>query len=389
MGVRVLVALGTRPEAIKLAPVLHALRAEPAFETRLICTGQHRELVTDALAIFGLRPDADLAIMTRTQTLADITVRALEGMEQLLRAERPDIVLVEGDTTTVMAAALVAFYHRIPVGHVEAGLRSGDRCRPFPEEVNRRVVGAVAELHFAPTRAAVEHLQREGVAPDRIILTGNTVIDALHYVLRERCDPLPRDVEQWIGRRRLVLVTAHRRESWGEDLAAICEALAEIVAARAEVVILFAAHPNPVVREGVERVLGGVERVHLISPPDYATFVRLMERSYLIVTDSGGIQEEAPALGVPVLVTREVTERPEVIAIGAGRLVGVTRQQIVEEVLRVLDSPAEWARMRPGISPYGDGKAAERIRDALKFHFGITPAPPAPFAPPGGAPEGV
>jgi len=383
MARRIVVALGTRPEAIKLAPVVHALRAEPAFDTRLISTGQHRELVAGALRAFNLEPDADLAIMTRTQTLTDITVRALQGMERLLADERPEFLLVQGDTTTVMAAALVGFYHKVPVGHVEAGLRSGDRFRPFPEEVNRRVVSAVADLHFAPTTVAVEALRREGIRDAHILLTGNTVIDALRYVQQHAPKSLPGDLADLSnGAQRIVLVTAHRRESWGGDLENICRALADIAAARTDVVLVVAVHPNPVVREGVERVLGGQARVRLIPPPDYATFVRLMERSHLIITDSGGIQEEAPAVGVPVLVTREVTERPEAIAAGAARLVGVGRERIVTEALRILDDPAEWQRMRPGVSPYGDGRAAERIRDALRHFFGLTPNTPAPFIPP-------
>ncbi|MGA6993785.1 MAG: UDP-N-acetylglucosamine 2-epimerase (non-hydrolyzing) [Candidatus Deferrimicrobiaceae bacterium] len=371
---RILVVFGTRPEAIKMAPVVTALREQSdRFSCRVCATAQHREMLDQVLDLFTIRPDHDLDIMRQGQGLNDVTSAVLLGMHPVLEAERPDIVLVHGDTTTTMAATLSAFYARIPVGHVEAGLRTGNKHAPFPEEINRKVAGAVADLHFAPTENAKRNLLREGVPEESILVTGNTVIDALLSVTdRLRCHPalakrMEADFTFLDPRKKLLLVTGHRRENFGEGFENICRALAEIAALRADVEILYPVHLNPNVQEPVRRILGTGRggNVHLVEPVEYLPFVYLMNRSRLIITDSGGVQEEAPSLGKPVLVMREATERPEGVEAGAARLVGTDSGKIVAETLRLLDEPEAYRAMSAVQNPYGDGKAAGRIADFL------------------------
>jgi UDP-N-acetylglucosamine 2-epimerase len=363
---RVLVVFGTRPEAIKLAPVVLQLRARhPSLETRICVTAQHRDLLDPVLDLFGIRPDRDLNCMHPGQTLAQATARMLAALEPALEAETPDLVMVQGDTATTAAAAMAAFYARVPVAHVEAGLRTGDLAHPFPEEFNRVVVGRVAALHFAATSWAAGNLLREGVDPAAIAITGNTSVDSVLYVrgrLAEGCWPearVPLDPA-----RRLVLVTAHRRESFGARFERICDALAAI-AERPDVEMIYPVHPNPDVRGPVYRRLAGAPRVRLIEPLGYAPFVWLLERAAVALTDSGGIQEEAPALGTPVLVMRDKTERPEAVESGAARLVGADRDRIVSECARVLDDPDTARAMALAGNPYGDGRAGMRIADGV------------------------
>lgn len=368
---RVLIVIGTRPEAIKMAPVVRAFEEWNACQTRVLVTGQHRELLDAPLALFGVRKDFDLAVMRPGQDLTDVTAAVLNGMRDVFTEWRPDWVLTQGDTTSTFAASLAAFYARVRVGHVEAGLRTGDLDAPWPEELNRRLTAVAASLHFAPTPRAREALLREGVNPGAVHVTGNTVIDALRSVVErlKSDEALRAQAEAALPplnpARRLILVTGHRRESFGPGLEALCRALRRL-AARGDVEIVYPVHPNPNVREPVERALGSCEGVHLLPPLDYLPFVFLMNRAHLIVTDSGGVQEEAPALGKPVLVTRDTTERPEGIEAGTAELVGTDEVRIVERAERLLDDPAAWNAMARAHNPYGDGAAARRIRDILR-----------------------
>lgn len=358
---RVLVVIGTRPEAIKMLPVVRALRAAPGLATTVLTTGQHRAMLDQVFASFGERPDADLSIMAPGQSLADITTRVLQAMPERFERHRPDLVLVHGDTTTAMAAALASFYAGIPVGHVEAGLRSHDMTRPFPEEFNRTAIDAVASLLFAPTEGAAANLARETPRPRRIVVTGNTAIDALlHVAAGLRGDELDHLGIPWDDDRRLVLVTGHRRESFGEGFERICEGLLRI-SRRADVRIVYPLHLNPRVRGPVLERIGGLEALHLIDPVEYPQMVALMQRAHLILTDSGGIQEEAPALGKPVLVMRDVTERPEAIACGTASLVGTDPDLIAREADRLLDDGDHYAARARKMFPFGDGRAAGRI----------------------------
>jgi len=370
----VLAVYGTRPEAIKMAPVVNALRARPDRFSCVVCvTAQHREMLDQVLDLFSIVPDHDLNLMRPGQGLHDVTTAVLRKLPAVLEMERPGLVLVHGDTTTTMAATLAAYYARIPIGHVEAGLRTGNKYAPFPEEINRRVTGAIADLHFAPTKASRENLLREGVPERAIVVTGNTVIDALLSVAdRLRCDTaltsrMEAEFPFLDPSRKLVLVTGHRRENFGEGFENICRALTEIASLRPDAEILYPVHLNPNVQESVRRILGKGRHgnVHLIRPVNYLPFVYLMSRCHLIVTDSGGIQEEAPSLGKPVLVMREATERPEAVAAGTARLVGTDREKIVAETLRLLDDPDAYRSMSTANNPYGDGKAAGRIADFL------------------------
>ncbi len=379
---RVMIVMGTRPEVTKLAPVALELRQHPdQFRVTLVGTGQHRDLVPQHLEPFGLDLDHDLKIMKRRQTLTDITARTVTRMDALLEREAPDVVVVEGDTTAVVVAALAAFYRQIPVAHVEAGLRSGDVYDPFPEEMNRRLVAPLAEVQFAPTETARTNLLRENIAPERIYVTGNTQIDGLLLAakLRPRRPAVPASA---LTGKRLILVTAHRRESWDRGIREICLALRELAERVPDVVIVYAVHPNPIVREQAEQVLAGRDRVHLIGPPGYVEFVDLMKHSYLILTDSGGIQEEAPSLGKPVLVMRKTTERIEGIEVGCSRLVGTESREIVAETLRVLSDRSRYKEMVALRNPYGDGKASARIRRALAHRFGLGGRRPADFRQP-------
>lgn len=365
--IAVLAVIGTRPEAIKMGPVIRALAARPERVRTIVClSGQHRELLDGALAPFRVVPDHDLAVMRPGQSLTDVTAAVLQGMEPLLAAERPDWVLVQGDTTTVLAAALAAFYAGVRVGHVEAGLRTGDKRQPFPEEINRRLSGVLADLHFAPTTGAARNLWREGVPTERVVVTGNTVVDAIRYVAALPFDPggtplagLP------FGCKRIVLVTAHRRENFGAPLEAICAALRELAGRFPDVEFAYPVHPNPQVVEPVTRLLGEVPGVTLLPSLDYRSLVWLMARCHLVITDSGGIQEEAPGLGKPVLVLRQTTERPEGVAAGVAQLVGTDPVRLVAAATRLLSDETAYEGMARAVNPYGDGTAAERIVAAL------------------------
>ncbi len=368
---KVAIVFGTRPEAIKMAPVVAAFRADPAFETLVCVTGQHRTMLDQVLSIFGIEPDIDLDIMTPGQSLTDITVRVLQGMERVIRDHKPDVVLVHGDTTTAMAAALAAFYHQVPVGHVEAGLRTRDIMRPWPEEMNRSVIDVVGRWLFAPTPQARQALLDERIDGSRITVTGNTVIDALLMASdliegdADRQNAIASDFTYLDPAKRLLLVTGHRRENFGGGLRRMCEALARL-ARRGDVQIVYPVHLNENVQQVARETLSGVDDVFLIDPLEYLPFIYLMRRSHLIITDSGGIQEEAPSLGKPVLVTRDVTERPEAVAAGTAHLVGTDPEIIVREATHLLDSADAYKRVSEIRNPYGDGKAAQRILEAIR-----------------------
>lgn len=368
--IKTLCAFGTRPEAIKMAPVVTALKAEPRIDCVVCVTAQHREMLDQVLSAFDISPEHDLDIMHPGQDLYDVTCAAVCGMKGVLHAEKPDWVLIHGDTTTTLSVALAAYYQRIPVAHVEAGLRTRNIYSPWPEEINRKVAGAIAELNFAPTERARDNLVNEATPPNTIIVTGNTVVDAVlsvrNKIERDRALQVELDARlpQLDPLRRLILVTGHRRESFGEGFEEICLALRDL-ATRGDIDIVYPVHLNPNVREPVERLLSGVQGVQLIEPLDYVPFVRLMSRSTLILTDSGGIQEEAPSLGVPVLVMRDVTERPEAVEVGTIRLVGADRARIVREAMQLLDDEAAYKKMARAINPYGDGLAAQRIVETL------------------------
>ncbi|HLI49866.1 MAG TPA: UDP-N-acetylglucosamine 2-epimerase (non-hydrolyzing) [Chthonomonas sp.] len=365
---RVLCVFGTRPDTVKMAPVVHALKRYPQdFTVRVVVTGQHREQMEQALRVFQITPDSDLAIMQHGQTLAQITVRALEGLDAELASHPADICLAQGDTTTTFVAALAAFYHKVPFGHVEAGLRTGKRYDPFPEEMNRRLTAPLATWHFAPTEQARENLLREGIAPNTIFVTGNTSIDALLSVAAQPAtfdDPRLKAIVE--SDQRLILVTAHRRENWGAPMERIARALALLAQRFPDCAIVVPMHRNPIVRQTLQSVLAEVDGVVLVEPQEYVPFVHLMKRATLILTDSGGVQEEAPALGVPVLVLRETTERPEGVEAGTNRLVGTDTETIVAEASRLLNDPEAYAQMARAVNPYGDGHAAERIVTILR-----------------------
>ncbi len=365
-GPTVLVVIGTRPEAIKMAPLVLKLQDTPAIGKAVtLLTAQHREMSDEVLRLFHIQPDHDLDLMRPNQSLFATTSRLLPKLEKVYSEVRPDLVLVQGDTTSTFVGALSAYYLGIPVGHVEAGLRTRDKRNPFPEEINRRLTTAIADLHFAPTETAADALRREGVGEDAIHVTGNTVIDALFLVIRrtgEEEGPLPEGPDR---SRRWVVVTSHRRENWGEPLEAICLDLRDLAERFPDVEVIYPVHPNPNVRETTGRLLAGRERIHLIEPLDYVRFVHLMNRAYLLITDSGGVQEEAPSLGKPVLVIRKKTERPEAVEAGTVRLIGTERGAIVEHASRLLESEEEYREMTRRHNPYGDGKACPRITDAI------------------------
>ena len=372
----VMIVVGTRPEAIKLAPLVHRLRAVAGLRVRLVATGQHRELLAQALGEFGLVADIDFNLMRPAQSLAESTARALVALDELIAAEPPDLVLAQGDTTTVFAAALTSFYRRVAFGHVEAGLRTGQPDRPFPEEKNRVLAGHLATIHFAPTPQAHANLVREGIDPATIHLTGNTGIDALRWVVEQSPEP-PRPLD---SAPRTILITAHRRENLGSPLAAICAAVVDLIERYPDLTVRFPVHPNPSVRALVADRLARIDRVALVEPAGYRAFVAQMRSSFLILTDSGGVQEEGPALGVPVLVLRDVTERPEAVAAGTVQLVGTDRAAIVAAVARLWTDPTAYAQAASAINPYGDGFAVERITRVIAGRFGLSPpAPPAGF----------
>lgn len=365
---RVVCVFGTRPDAVKMAPVVLELQRHPEdFAVRVVVTGQHREQLDQVLRVFAITPDHDLAIMQHGQTLAQITTRALEGLDADLKAHPQDICLAQGDTTTTFVAGMAAFYHKVPFGHVEAGLRTRNLYDPFPEEMNRRLAARLATWHFAPTEPSRQNLLAEGVAPETIFVTGNTSIDALRSVAaqpyRFETGALREVVE---GAKRLILVTAHRRENWGEPMANIGQAVAQLAEEFPDCEIVVALHKNPVVRETLVPLLESVPQVHLIEPPDYVPFVKLMQRATLILTDSGGVQEEAPTLGVPILVLRRTTERPEGVDAGTAKLIGTEQATIVTEARRLLTDPDAHAQMARAVNPYGDGSAAAQIVSILR-----------------------
>jgi UDP-N-acetylglucosamine 2-epimerase (non-hydrolysing) len=370
---------GTRPEAVKMAPVVARLRESPEFEPVVVVTAQHREMLDQVLRLFDIAPHRDLDIMLPEQSLFDIATRALVRLDPVLTELQPAMVLVQGDASSTMLGALAAFYHRVPVGHVEAGLRTWDKYQPFPEEINRRLTTVLADLHFPPTAQARDNLLREGVPRERVVVTGNTVIDALLDVVRRPEIALPPGLPVLDGR-RVLLVTTHRRENWGEPMRRIYLALLDLLKRFPDVLVVFSVHRNPAVRRIAEEILAGHPRAQLIEPPDYGPWVRLMSKAYLILTDSGGLQEEAPSLGTPVLVLREVTERPEGLVAGAVELVGTSRERIVERAGRLLRDADARAAMAPVQNPYGDGHAARRIVASLRRWFDMSREPVDEFA---------
>jgi UDP-N-acetylglucosamine 2-epimerase (non-hydrolysing) len=370
---KVAIVFGTRPETIKLAPLVFAMRQLSAeVEPQIVLTGQHRQMLDQAMGIFGLTADADLNIMTPGQTLTDITCRTLSSMDGVLERLKPDMVVVQGDTSTTFAASLAAFYRRVPVAHVEAGLRTHERYSPFPEELNRCLTGVIANLHFPPTSGSRDNLLREGVAEKAIEVTGNTSIDALRWVLENR----QADLRTALGaaapaleHRRMILMTSHRRENFGDKMRGAFRAIVDVVNRFPDVGVLFPVHPNPNVRREVEAVFAGQPRVHLTEPLDYVSFSHLMKHAHLIVTDSGGVQEEAPTLGKPVVVLRDSTERPEGVAAGTARLVGTDPDKIRDTLNQLLSDEGEYRRMAEAVNPYGDGFAAGRIAARISRHF--------------------
>ena len=376
---RIMSVFGTRPEAIKMAPLVQELARREGVRSLCCVTAQHREMLDSVLDIFQLRPDFDLNIMEPRQTLSTITSKCLTGMDRVLEQAKPDLVLVHGDTSTTFAGALAAFYHQIEVGHVEAGLRTYDKYSPYPEEMNRRLVGSIAGLHFCPTPRNRDNLRRENIT-DGVFITGNTVIDAMSSTVRAGyrfTTPLLNDLDY--QNRRVLLVTCHRRENYGEPMAHIMTALRRLTEAFPDVELVYPLHLSPVVREAAGQYLSGHPRIHLIDPLDVAEMHNLMARSYLVMTDSGGLQEEAPALGRPVLVLRRETERPEAVEAGTVRLAGTDAETICRLGAELLESPAAYEQMAHAANPYGDGRACRRIADAIEWRFGLRDTPPEPF----------
>ena len=377
--IKVMSVFGTRPEAIKMAPLVRALQASESIESIVCLTGQHREMLDSVMDIFHLKGDYDLNIMEKRQTLSTITTKTLLGMEQVLEEAKPDLVLVHGDTSTTFAGALAAFYHQVKVGHVEAGLRTWDKYSPFPEEMNRTLVGDIADLHFSPTRANAENLRREAIMGE-IFITGNTAIDAMQYTVRgdytfttELLNHLD------FVHRRVIAVTCHRRENYGKPMQDIMRAILEVVERHPDVEVVYPVHLSPVVRECAFPILGGHDRIHLIDPIDVEEMHNLIARCAFVMTDSGGLQEEAPALGKPVLVMRRETERPEAVAAGTAKLAGVEKDVIVSMANELLDLPEAYAKMAKAVNPYGDGHACARITQAIEWYFGRTAERPADF----------
>ncbi len=376
---KVMSVFGTRPEAIKMAPLVKALESSDEIESIVCLTGQHREMLDSVMDIFKLKADFDLAIMEKRQTLSTITTKTLLGMDSVLEEAKPDLVLVHGDTSTTFAGALAAFYHQVKVGHVEAGLRTWDKYSPFPEEMNRTLVGDIADLHFSPTKANADNLHREAIAGD-IFITGNTAIDAMKYTVRKDFRFSTQSLNELdFENRRVITVTCHRRENYGKPMEDIMHAILDVVEAHPDVDVVYPVHLSPVVRECAFPILGGHDCIHLIDPIDVEEMHNLMARSYMVMTDSGGLQEEAPALGKPVLVMRKETERPEAIAAGTAKLAGVDRQTIVSMANELLDSRESYAKMAKAVNPYGDGEASTRIVQAILWHFGRSGCKPQDF----------
>ncbi|HOE56095.1 MAG TPA: UDP-N-acetylglucosamine 2-epimerase (non-hydrolyzing) [Bacillota bacterium] len=381
--IKILSIFGTRPEAIKMAPLIKALKADSRFDTYVCVTAQHREMLDQVLKIFDIRPDFDLDIMKDRQTLTDITVNALIGLERIIKKLHPDIILVHGDTTTTFAGSLAAFYNKVRVGHVEAGLRTYDKYSPYPEEMNRKLTGAMADIHFSPTDTSRANLLREGVPEGNIYVTGNTVIDALKTTINKDFKFYTEELKKLdYDGKKVLMVTAHRRENLGKPLENICRALKKIAENHKNVEIIYAVHKNPAVRATVFGMLGNVPGVKLLDPLDVDEMHNLMDKCFMVLTDSGGLQEEAPSLGKPVLVLRSETERPEAIKFGTVKLAGADEKRIFEMANTLLTDEKEYLRMANAVNPYGDGRASERIIDSLLYYFGVSGTRPEDFRPP-------
>ena len=369
---KVITIFGTRPEAIKMAPLVKELERREQIESKVCVTAQHREMLDQVLELFDIKPDFDLNIMETKQTLTGITNKVLEGLEEVFKEEKPDMILVHGDTTTTFAGSLAAFYQQIKVGHVEAGLRTFNKYFPFPEEMNRKLTGSLADLHFAPTKGSKENLLKEGIEESGIYITGNTVIDAMKHTVEENYIFENNELNNIDFSKKVIMITAHRRENWGEGIQNICIALNKIVEENSDVELVYLVHLNPVVKDVVFERLGGKDRIHLLSPLDTKETHNLMNRSFMVMTDSGGLQEEAPHLGKPVLVLRDVTERPEAVEAGTVKLVGTDIDQIVNEANELLRNPEAYSKMSKSINPYGDGIASQRIVDAIFKYFELS-----------------
>ena len=369
---KIITIFGTRPEAIKMAPLIKELEKREDIESKVCVTAQHREMLDQVLELFDIQPDFDLNIMQTKQTLTGITNRVLEGLEEVFIEEKPDMILVHGDTTTTFAGSLAAFYQQIKVGHVEAGLRTFNKYFPFPEEMNRKLTGSLADLHFAPTKGSKENLLREGIKENDIYITGNTVIDAMKHTVEEDYIFENDELNDIDFSKKVIMITAHRRENWGEGVQNICIALNKIVEENSDVELVYLVHLNPVVKDVVFERLGGKERIHLLSPLDTKETHNLMNKSFMVMTDSGGLQEEAPHLGKPVLVLRDVTERPEAVEAGTVKLVGTDINKIVNEANELLRNPEAYLKMSKSINPYGDGIASKRIVEAILRYFDLS-----------------
>lgn len=380
--IKILSIFGTRPEAVKMAPLVKELQRKDEIESIVCVTAQHREMLDQVLEVFNIKPDYDLNIMKERQSLSGITSRVLQGLEEVLLNVKPDMILVHGDTTTTFAGSLAAYYNKIQIGHVEAGLRTFDKYFPFPEEINRKLTGVMADIHFAPTQTSKKNLLNEGIKPEDIFITGNTAIDAMaSTVNRNYRFETPELNSMDFSKKKVIMVTAHRRENWGKPLNNICRALGKVAKKYRDVEIVYLVHMNPVVRETAFDVLGDTNGVHLLPPLNITETHNLMDRSYMVLTDSGGIQEEGPHLGKPVLVMRDVTERPEAVAAGTVKVVGTDMDNIFNETCRLIEDRTLYSSMANAVNPYGDGSASSRIADAILYHFGKNKNRPFDFNP--------
>ncbi len=370
---KIITIFGTRPEAIKMAPLVKELEKREGIESKICVTAQHREMLDQVLELFDIKPDFDLNIMKTKQSLTGITNRILEGLETIFKEEKPDMILVHGDTTTTFSSALAAYYQQIKVGHVEAGLRTFDKYFPFPEEMNRKLTGAIADLHFSPTKGAKNNLLREGIDESSIYITGNTVIDAMLHTVEDDYVFENEELNKIdFKNKKVIMITAHRRENWGEGISNICEALNQIVNENKDVELVYLVHLNPIVKDMVYEKLGNKERIHLLNPLDTKETHNLMNKCFMVMTDSGGLQEEAPHLGKPVLVLRDVTERPEAVEYGTVKLVGTNKEKIIDEANILINSKEAYEKMSKAVNPYGDGKASERICDAIMKYLNLS-----------------